>query len=161
MSHILRPWLSEYWYRRLVRKDVLFIDVYAYDLGDTWVLKYSLSNGGTRKHERDIYFAAPLAPYLTPPRQVPQGAALLVDLELSEPVRFNGLPLNRALADWATRYHHQFLRHLATEYPLPHGYSRRSVRFWYFVNPDHDPAHGFKNWWVANRNHKRLTGLPA
>lgn len=161
MRSVLRPWLSEYWVRRVLRKDSLLIDVTAYDLGSAFVFKYSLSNGGTGQVVRDFYFVT--SGYLTdgPPCQAQAGAAILTDIALLDPIRFNTLPLNRQRADWATMYHHRYLRHLATEYPLPPGYVRRSIRFWYFTNPDHNPIQGFKNWWVANRNHKRLTGLPA
>jgi hypothetical protein len=155
VSAKLRPYASTYVLRRIRRDDCLHIDAWSYPLTyggkDYYAIRFQFRRGG-----RGIDPLRELVFIITPdsdeePKQVPGNHIMLTDMYLSEPVLMNGRE-RRHLAEWFTRYHHSHLRAIAADYP-PNSLDCKSlsVRFHYFVNPDHDVRQGFKNWFSPPR----------
>lgn len=151
----LRDLASTYVKRRIMDNSVLHMDIFAYPLHGVAsadvAIKYEFRRGGRGDPLSVMWFAIKTQDN-SEPRQIPANHIAFVDLELSDPIRMTAKPRERAVAEWFTDYHHAQLRDIAMLYPVSaFGCTKRSVRFHYFTAPDHDPRHGFKNWYSAPR----------
>lgn len=159
-SMALRPWASTYVYRRIRREDCLHIDVWSYPITykgiEYYAIRYQFRRGG-RGYDPLSELIMLVKPNTdADPIQIATNHPALTDMYLSEPVLMNGRE-RRAIAEWFTDYHHAHLRDIAALYPIQAlDCKSRSVRFHYFSSPDHDARQGFKNWYTAPRNAKRV-----
>jgi hypothetical protein len=139
----LRPNPVMILHQMLARRDVLHVDCFAYireRAPDVVLFAYEYRRGGRGEPIERRYYKATIG-HMSPPRYV--DARSWAPYDITDATRFND---DRALYNWAMRYHHQYMRKLAF-LPLPKTFKHRSVLFHYFRAYDLNPTVGFHNFY--------------